>query len=70
MCAVKVSSKYQVVLPEPVRTVLGIKPGEKVEVITKGRIAYIVPVPGLKELQDQLEGRLDNKKLREKKDRK
>ena len=61
---VTVSSKYQVVIPEAVRTSLGIKP-----VIEKGNIAYLVPVTGLDALQQRLRGRLDQKKLREKKDR-
>ena len=66
---VKVSSKYQVVIPEHVRGVLGIRPGMEVDVIVKGDVAYIVPTPSLKSLKQSLSGKLDNKKLREKKDK-
>lgn len=67
--AVKVSPKYQIVIPENVRKSLGIKVGTAVEVIAKGGIAYLVPVASVSELQDRLSGKLDQKGLREKKDR-
>lgn len=66
---VKVSSKYQVVIPEHIRHSLGIKAGTSVEVLAKGRIVYLVPVPDLETVQDDLKG-LNSKNLREKKDRK
>jgi AbrB family looped-hinge helix DNA binding protein len=68
--AVKVSPKYQVVIPEDVRHSLGIIAGSKVEVIAKGGVAYLVPVNDLADLQAQLAGILDQKGLRAKKDRK
>ena len=67
--AVKVSPKYQVVIPEAVRNSLGIRAGSRMEVIAKGKIAYLVPVSDLDELQDEFAGKLDSKNLREKKDR-
>ena len=67
---VKVSPKYQVVIPEEVRTALGIRAGSKVDVIAKGKIAYLVPVPTLENVQADLVKQLDQKGLREKKDRK
>ncbi|MEW6055428.1 MAG: AbrB/MazE/SpoVT family DNA-binding domain-containing protein [Bdellovibrionota bacterium] len=70
---VKVSPKYQIVIPEKVRKALGIKPGMQVGVIAKGGIAYLVPVRNLKEIQSKLVGKFtaqDLKGLREKKDRK
>lgn len=66
---VKISHKYQVVIPEDVRLSLGLKPGTQVEVIAKGRVAYMVPIRTLKELQTDLRGKLDSKSLRDKKDR-
>lgn len=66
---VKVSSKYQVVIPEPVRAALGLHAGSRVDVIAKGRIAYLVPVPTLAAVQKALAGKLDTKHLRDKKDR-
>lgn len=70
---VKVSPKYQVVIPEEVRKSLNIKPGMQVSVIAKGGIAYLVPVRSIKEVQQKFEGKFsskDLKDLREKKDRK
>ena len=66
---VKVSPKYQVVIPEAVRTALGIRAGSKVDVIAKGKVAYLVPVQTLEELQRDLANRLTQKNLRQKKDR-
>ena len=68
--AVKVSSKYQVVIPEKVRSQLGLQPGTQVDVIAKGGVAYIVPVPTVRELQESFKGQLSNEKVRDKKDRK
>ena len=68
--AVKVSSKYQVVIPEKVRSLLGLQPGTQVDVIAKGGVAYIVPIPSIEELKESFEGKLTNKKIRDKKDRK
>jgi AbrB family looped-hinge helix DNA binding protein len=67
--SVKVSPKYQVVIPETVRKALDLKPGTQVEVIAKGNIAYIVPVTSIASLQAQMEGELDQASLRDKKDR-
>ena len=66
---VKVSPKYQVVIPEDVRNALGIKAGSQIEVVAKGGIAYLVPVPDAKNLQETLAGKLNRKHLREKNDR-
>lgn len=69
LMTVKVSPKYQVVIPEAVRTALGIRAGSRVDVIAKGKIAYLVPVQTVEELQAELAGSLDQKNLRDKKDR-
>lgn len=71
--SVKVSSKYQVVIPEDVRARLSLEPGTEVDVIAKGGIAYLVPIKDTKDLQSALKGKLssdDLKNLRDKKDRK
>jgi len=71
--SVKVSPKYQVVIPEVVRQTLNIKPGMQVDVIAKGGIAYIIPVHPLKVLREKTKAYLspsDKQSLREKKDRK
>lgn len=68
--SVKISPKYQVVIPEDVRKTLGIQAGSRVEVIAKGRVAYLVPVADEEELRSVLAGNLDQKGLRTKRDRK
>jgi AbrB family looped-hinge helix DNA binding protein len=67
--SVKVSPKFQVVIPEKVRKSLGLKPGTQVEVIAKGKVAYLVPVPELEALQSELSGKLSQSGVRDKKDR-
>ena len=66
---VKMSPKYQVVIPKNVRNALQIKAGSKVQVIAKGNVAYLIPVPTLEDIQKHLAGKLDSKKLRDKSDR-
>ena len=66
---VKVSPKFQVVIPEAVRTALGLRAGSRVEVIAKGKVAYLVPVPQMEELEAELAGKLNRQGLRDKKDR-
>ena len=56
METVTVSPKYQVVIPRKVRKALGIKPGEKVQVIQyDNRIEYI-PVKKMKTMRGFLKG--------------
>ena len=68
--SVKVSPKYQVVIPEAVRSALGISPGTRMEVIAKGKVAFLVPVPDAEDLRTSLAGKLEQTGLRAKKDRK
>jgi AbrB family looped-hinge helix DNA binding protein len=71
--SVKVSSKYQVVIPDRVRQALGLRPGVEVDVIAKGGIAYIVPVKSVEDVRKRIRNKLtaeDMTALREKKDRK
>lgn len=68
--SVKVSSKYQVVIPERVRQALDLRPGAEVDVIAKGGIAYIVPVRPMAKLSEHIRSYLtpeDVKNIREKK---
>ena len=44
METVKISSKYQVVIPKAVRQELDLKPGQSVTVMAKGKALEIVPV--------------------------
>jgi len=74
--AVKISSKYQVVIPQDVRERLNLKPGTEVDVIAKGGIIYIVPVRSIWEVRDRLKKYTTSElaslreNIREKKDRK
>jgi len=67
--SVKISPKYQVVIPQDVRSALGLRPGVQVDVIAKGKVAYLVPVQDLERIQAELGGQLDQKNLRIKRDR-
>jgi len=65
---VKVSSKYQIVIPKGIRKRLNIRPGQEIGVIEKGGIAYLVPLKSLDELQGiAKDARIEG--FREKKDR-
>ena len=56
MATVKVSPKFQVVIPLEIRKALGIKPGEKVHVLQyDNRIEYI-PVKNIKKMRGFLKG--------------
>ncbi len=65
MEAVKVSPKYQVVIPAEIRKSLGIRPGTKVYVLQyENRIEYI-PVKDMKKMRGFLKG-IDTRIKREK----
>ena len=68
MNTVTVSPKYQVVIPEKIRQAMGIKPGQKFEVMEYEGCLEFVPVKSLKSLRGSLKG-LDAKAIREKEDR-
>ena len=56
MDTVTVSSKYQIVIPRNVRKSMGIKPGEKVQVMQyEGRIE-LIPQRRLKDMRGFLKG--------------
>ncbi len=54
--SVKVSSKYQVVIPQEVRKNAHIHPGQEVEVMAVGEQVVIVPVKGMKEMRGMFTG--------------
>ncbi len=56
METVKVSSKYQVVIPRRVREALDIRPGQAMAVMAKGRALEIVPVRELASARGMLKG--------------
>jgi len=68
METVTVSKKYQVVIPEKLRKSVGIKPGDKMVVITKHGIIQYIPVRPIKDAEGFIPG-FDTKNLRDKHDR-
>jgi AbrB family looped-hinge helix DNA binding protein len=67
METVKVSKKYQVVIPEKIRKQAGIKPGDKMIAISKHRVLHYVPVRSIKDTKGITPG-LDTKDLRDESD--
>ena len=65
MTTVTVSEKYQVVIPKPVRNALGIRPGQKIEVMVYEGRATLVPVHGMKAVRGFLRG-IDTEVARDK----
>ena len=56
MATVKVSPKYQVVIPREVREVLGIRAGEQVQIfLYDGRIEF-VPMKSVRKMRGMLKG--------------
>lgn len=63
-----ISSKYQVVLPKPVREHLNLKPKQKLTVIGKDKMLILIPQSSLEELRGIAAG-ADTDDYRQKKDR-
>ncbi len=56
MQVVTVSPKYQVVIPLAARTVLGIRPGQRLQVLVYQSQLRLVPVRPLRELRGSMPG--------------
>jgi len=67
METVKVSRKYQVVIPEKLRREAHIKPGDRMVAIAKHGILQYVPVRPLKDTKGMIPG-LDTRDLRDETD--
>ena len=65
---VKVSKKYQVVIPERLRREAGIKPGDQMVAVVKHGILHYIPVRPLHETKGMTPG-LDTENLRDEQDR-
>ena len=64
MLAVTVSSKFQVVIPQPVREQLQIHPGERLQVLVVGNRIELLPIEPPKVLRGFLSG-IDTTVVRE-----
>lgn len=56
MAVVTVSTKYQVVIPEEVRRELKIRPGQKLEVVRRDNVVYLIPIRDVREFRGALPG--------------
>ena len=56
MQQVKVSSRFQVVIPKLVREALGIRPGQLLQVLPYGNRIELLPVRGIAEMRGFLAG--------------
>jgi len=56
MEVVTVSAKYQVIIPQNVRRSLGIKPGNKVQVILYDGRIELIPIKPIKKMRGFLKG--------------
>ncbi|MDI6800079.1 MAG: AbrB/MazE/SpoVT family DNA-binding domain-containing protein [Actinomycetota bacterium] len=56
MQSVTLSPKYQIVIPKSVRKALGLRPGQKIQVIEHAGRIELLPERDIKELRGFLEG--------------
>ena len=56
MGAVKISPKYQVVIPREVREALQLKPGQRVQVFAYGNRIELIPEKSIPEMRGFLKG--------------
>ena len=68
MDTVKVSPKFQVVIPREIRNHLKLKPGERLVIIEKGGTIHLIPVGKMKEMRGFVKG-ISSKGLRDESER-
>ncbi|MBM3814119.1 MAG: AbrB/MazE/SpoVT family DNA-binding domain-containing protein [Acidimicrobiia bacterium] len=56
MSSVKVSPKFQVVIPKEVRDTLHIKPGQRLQILSDEGSIRLVPVPSVEQLRGLAKG--------------
>lgn len=69
MQTVKLSSKYQIVIPRDVRERMKLKPGTKFRVIDIGGSVELIPVRPMKEYRGILKGKLSDTDIEREDDR-
>jgi AbrB family looped-hinge helix DNA binding protein len=68
MTTVKVSPKYQIVIPQDVRERIELKPGQEVVIIEKDGVIHVIPQKPIKEMRGFIKG-IDTSQLRDEEDR-
>ena len=53
---VRVSRRYQIVIPRDVRKAMNLRPGQKVAVFQIGQLIEVVPVPKMSEMRGVTKG--------------
>jgi AbrB family looped-hinge helix DNA binding protein len=56
MTVVKVSPKYQVVIPQQIREALGLRPGQHVRALQYGDRVEFIPIKSMKSMRGFLKG--------------
>ena len=56
MTTVTVSPKYQVVIPEDVRKAMGVRPGEKFQVMSYDGRVQLIPIRKMRDMRGMLRG--------------
>jgi AbrB family looped-hinge helix DNA binding protein len=68
MATVKVSAKYQIVIPQDVRERIELTPGQEVVIIEKDGVIHVIPQKPIKEMRGFIKG-IDTSQLRDEEDR-
>lgn len=68
MSTVKLSSKFQIVIPRDVREKLNLKAGEQIVIIEKAGIIHLVPQKPIKQMRGFVKGG-DTQNIRDEEDR-
>lgn len=68
MAEAVVSTKFQVVIPKDIRRDIGLKSGQRVQIIAKGGVITMVPDQPIGKMRGYLKG-MKSRALREKRDR-
>ena len=56
MTIVKISPKYQIVIPKEIRNKLKLKPGQKMQILQLGERIEFIPLKDIKEARGYLKG--------------
>jgi AbrB family looped-hinge helix DNA binding protein len=68
MAKVRLSSKFQVVIPREVREKLDLKPGQQIVIIEKAGVIHLVPQKPIKQMRGFVRGG-DTENIRDEEDR-